>query len=276
MALGNFRAKYGLQVADSTNTSAPSDAISGYDILPVGSIMYWAGPAASIPAGWLLCDGRAVTRTAYPNLNAMFSSAGYLYGSGDGSTTFNLPDGQGRALQYSSLSVIYSGVETRTLQDSEIIAHTHPLGAHSHPMSSHTHSGITHSHTAPSHSHSYPHNHPDGLSGDHSHNWYYTTPTPTGSGQVRNSTTPATTFASSTPGAGSHTHGGATTSSSGTTGDTIDGGGQSNPPAASADTNTAQTGDASPTTTGYNGVSTRSSFSLMQPYLVASVIIKAI
>jgi microcystin-dependent protein len=41
--------------------------------------------------GWLLCDGRAVSRAAYA---ALFAVIGVQAGAGDGSTTFNLPNGQ--------------------------------------------------------------------------------------------------------------------------------------------------------------------------------------
>ena len=58
---------------------------------PVGSISLFAGTTA--PNGWLICDGSAVSRTTYANL---FSVIGTTYGSGDGSTTFNIPDLQGR------------------------------------------------------------------------------------------------------------------------------------------------------------------------------------
>ena len=50
---------------------------------------------ATIDTGWLLCDGTAVSRTTYANL---FSRLGTLYGVGDGSTTFNLPDYRGYML----------------------------------------------------------------------------------------------------------------------------------------------------------------------------------
>ena len=54
----------------------------------VGVIKAFAGNG-DIPSGYLLCDGSAVSRTMYPDL---FSAIGTIYGSGDGSTTFNLPD----------------------------------------------------------------------------------------------------------------------------------------------------------------------------------------
>lgn len=52
-----------------------------------GFVMPFAGSTA--PEGWLICDGSAVSRTTYSNL---YSVIGTTYGSGDGSTTFNLPD----------------------------------------------------------------------------------------------------------------------------------------------------------------------------------------
>lgn len=48
---------------------------------------------ASVPPGWLLCDGTAVPRLAYADL---FTAIGTAFGEGDGSTTFNLPDFRGR------------------------------------------------------------------------------------------------------------------------------------------------------------------------------------
>jgi microcystin-dependent protein len=58
---------------------------------PVGVIEAFAGVNA--PAGWLFCDGSAISRIQYPEL---FSALSTTYGSGDGSTTFNIPDMRGR------------------------------------------------------------------------------------------------------------------------------------------------------------------------------------
>ena len=58
---------------------------------PTGVVMPFAGAAA--PAGALLCDGAAVSRTTYA---ALFAVIGTTYGAGDGSTTFNVPDLKGR------------------------------------------------------------------------------------------------------------------------------------------------------------------------------------
>lgn len=58
---------------------------------PPGTVKPFAGSAS--PSGWLLADGTAVSRTTYANL---FAAIGTAYGTGDGSTTFNLPDLRGR------------------------------------------------------------------------------------------------------------------------------------------------------------------------------------
>ena len=55
--------------------------------IPSGAIVMW--PTASAPSGYLNCDGSAVSRTTYATLFALF---GTTFGSGDGSTTFNLPN----------------------------------------------------------------------------------------------------------------------------------------------------------------------------------------
>lgn len=74
------------KVADSVNNTA--------SIIPSGSVMAFAGSTA--PDGWLICDGSAVSRTTYA---ALFAAIGTAHGSGDGSTTFNLPDYRGRFLR---------------------------------------------------------------------------------------------------------------------------------------------------------------------------------
>ena len=58
---------------------------------PTGALHIYGGTTA--PTGWLLCDGSAVSRATYADL---FGAIGTNFGSGDGSTTFNLPDMRGR------------------------------------------------------------------------------------------------------------------------------------------------------------------------------------
>lgn len=65
-----------------------------YAEAPIGSIMPYGG--ATAPDGFLLCQGQAVSRTTYAEL---FAVIGTSFGSGDGSTTFNVPDLRGEFLR---------------------------------------------------------------------------------------------------------------------------------------------------------------------------------
>lgn len=58
-----------------------------YADAPLGTILAFGGTTA--PAGWMLCQGQTISRTTYAELFAIIGTA---FGSGDGSTTFNLPD----------------------------------------------------------------------------------------------------------------------------------------------------------------------------------------
>lgn len=64
--------------------------VSG-DTLPVGAIMPYGSD--TIPENWLLCNGQAVSRTDYQQL---FNTIGTTFGTGDGFTTFNLPNLKGK------------------------------------------------------------------------------------------------------------------------------------------------------------------------------------
>lgn len=61
------------------------------------------------PQPWLICDGRAVSRTFYSDLFAMIGST---YGDGDGTDTFNLPDLRGRIFTPSTDGMVTSEVQT--------------------------------------------------------------------------------------------------------------------------------------------------------------------
>lgn len=99
---------------------------------PVGMIVGFAGSTA--PTGWLLCQGQAVSRTTYAKL---FAVIGTTFGSGDGSTTFNLPDARGRVLVGVGNSGATgstnhtlgqkSGEETHKLTVSEMPQHRHGI-----------------------------------------------------------------------------------------------------------------------------------------------------
>lgn len=62
-------------------------------LLPIGSVIFFAG--SSLPSRFLFVYGQDVSRTTYAGL---FTALGTTYGSGDGSTTFGLPDIRGRVI----------------------------------------------------------------------------------------------------------------------------------------------------------------------------------
>lgn len=73
-----------------TTTKIADDAVTGPKLGIPGLVFPFAGSA--VPAGMLLCGGQAVSRATYA---ALFAVIGTTYGSGDGSTTFNVPDLRG-------------------------------------------------------------------------------------------------------------------------------------------------------------------------------------
>jgi microcystin-dependent protein len=74
-------------------TAFVQTAVGALVTIPSGMLAPFAG--ATAPTGWFLCYGQEVSRTDYANL---FTAVGTVYGNGDGSTTFNLPDLRGRTI----------------------------------------------------------------------------------------------------------------------------------------------------------------------------------
>ena len=76
--MANYEAtKYNFSGADLT----------GIEGIPTATIVPWS--AASVPTGFLECNGQAVSRSTYSDLFAIVAST---YGGGDGSSTFNVPN----------------------------------------------------------------------------------------------------------------------------------------------------------------------------------------
>ena len=86
----NYLTVTGQPVETVQSTITPPGSLS---TLLVGSIIPW--PSSSLPNGFLWCNGQNVSRTAYSGL---FAVIGTIYGIGDGSTTFSLPDTMGRTI----------------------------------------------------------------------------------------------------------------------------------------------------------------------------------
>lgn len=117
---------------------------------PVGAVIDYAG--VTEPQGWLFCYGQAISRTTYA---ALFTAISTTYGSGDGSTTFNVPDLRGRVVAGqddmggSSANRLTSplngdtlgaagGSESHTLTSAEMPVHSHGVNdpGHSHGVTS--------------------------------------------------------------------------------------------------------------------------------------------
>lgn len=107
-------------------------------LVPAGAVLPFAGSSA--PAGFLLCQGQAVSRTDHADL---FAAIGTTYGAGNGSTTFNLPDLTGRVVAgkegaATRLTTGGSGIngatlgatggsETHTLTTAQMPSHSHAI-----------------------------------------------------------------------------------------------------------------------------------------------------
>ncbi len=116
-------------------------------LLPIGHLLATASP--NTPPNYLPCDGAAYSRTVYAQL---FAQIGTIWGAGDGSTTFNVPDFrrrvmmgsggvQGSAQAPGTTVGSYGGEETHVLTTAEMPQHAHPITdtGHAHPTNDPTH-----------------------------------------------------------------------------------------------------------------------------------------
>lgn len=141
----------------ASGTVTPTGAFAGGtgQLVPTGTVLDFAG--ASAPTGYLLCYGQEVSRTTY---SALFTVLGTLYGAGDSSTTFNLPDCRGRVVagqddmggtSANRLTGLSGGVdgdtlgaaggaESHTLTEAQLAAHNHTAtdAGHTHAQPSDT------------------------------------------------------------------------------------------------------------------------------------------
>lgn len=99
-------------------------------------------------AGWLLCNGQAVAR--FGTYAALFAKIGTKYGAGDGSTTFNVPNLQGRIPigKTTGIAALNDLGKTAGAWD-----HTHTVPTHTHTIPDHRHGMNNHYHNVPPHAH---------------------------------------------------------------------------------------------------------------------------
>ena len=102
----------------TANTAVATTAFVQVNGSPTGGLMMW--PTSSPPTGWLLCNGQAVSRTTYAGL---FAVIGTIFGVGNGSSTFNLPDYRDRMPVGAGTS--FSANTVGGSKDAVAVAHTH-------------------------------------------------------------------------------------------------------------------------------------------------------
>lgn len=106
--------------AGTNTTQIATTAFVLQNAIQTGTISMW--PTTSAPSGYLLCAGAAVSRSTYA---ALFALIGTTFGSGDGSTTFNLPNYTNRFPYGTTLGA------TGGSADAIVVSHTHSASSSS-------------------------------------------------------------------------------------------------------------------------------------------------
>ena len=130
--------------AGTNTTQLATTAFVLANNVPAGAVDYFAMSAA--PTGYLKANGAAISRTTYATL---FSAIGTLYGAGDGSTTFNVPDLRGEFTRaWADGRAVDTGRTFASFQDQAYLSHSHgvtdPTHAHAIHDPGHAHSLNSH------------------------------------------------------------------------------------------------------------------------------------
>lgn len=125
----------------------PSLSTATLDLLaPPGAVIAFAG--ATVPGGWLFCDGSVQAQATYPRLFAAITTTYNVGGEPGG--TFRLPNLQGRVLLCAS--GLHPFTQAAGQESVTPPGHTHP-GPHNHPQTQHRHQVNGHDHTLNNHAH---------------------------------------------------------------------------------------------------------------------------
>jgi microcystin-dependent protein len=175
-----------------------------YNVPIGGSIEYWGATAPN--SSFVFMFGQAISRTTYATLFALF---GTTYGTGDGSTTYNIPDLRGRVVagkddmggtsanrltnQSGGLNGdvlgATGGSETHTLTEAQLASHTHTGTTTSDGAHNHTYQKAVGPTTGAFGGNALPNTQTDNTSTDGGHTHTFTT-SATGSGQAHNNVQP--------------------------------------------------------------------------------------
>jgi microcystin-dependent protein len=105
-------------VVGTSTTQLATTAFVVANTSPTGTIHMW--PTATAPTGFLLCNGATANRSTYA---ALFAVIGTMYGAGDGSTTFNLPNFNNRSPI--GAGGLYTAGQTVGSKDAVVVSHNH-------------------------------------------------------------------------------------------------------------------------------------------------------
>jgi microcystin-dependent protein len=124
---------------EATKYNFNGSDLTGIEGIPTATIVPWSN--ASVPSGFLECDGAAVSRSTY---SALFAIVGTTYGAGDGSSTFNTPNLQdnvpvgksnnkalastGGANTVASTGNVGGSTANATISTAQLASHSHPQG----------------------------------------------------------------------------------------------------------------------------------------------------